>query len=462
MKSALRLAVGIAALFAAGAPGASAQDACLEGAAALGDERALAALRTATEASCPCDSFVSGPPRGRRRYQHCARLLIKQALVDGALRRECQSKAKNVSSRSTCGTSRIACGRVESDDPVSVDCRIAPAARCADRGATDATACAAQTHCADVVDWTAGTCTDVRQRGPYEVGARAVRMVKDSVASPGQERVLNTAVWYPAIAGGGPIDSGYAAVRDAPLDASGGPYPVVMFSHGSCGYENQSLFFTALLASYGFVVVAPPHPGNTLREFPACGTPAAQAPSALERPADIIFALDFMLAESAASGSPFFGALDPTRVGMSGHSFGGLTTYVVVSRDNRFRVAVPMAPAVNASIPLLQIPSMTMLGGVDSVVNNPAIRTAYAGAAAPKYLVEIRDAGHYAFSDLCFPGRDCNPPVTRSQPEAHDPVLRWVVPFLLQYLAGETGYESFLTSGATSGYLAQADLGAQP
>jgi hypothetical protein len=48
----------------------------------------------------------------------------------------------------------------------------------------------------------------------------------------------------------------------------------------------------------------------------------------------MIFALDQMLAANADSGSDFFGALDPSRIGMSGHSFGGLTTFLVTNMDS--------------------------------------------------------------------------------------------------------------------------------
>ena len=87
-----------------------------------------------------------------------------------------------------------------------------------------------------------------------------------------------------------------------------------MFSHGSCGYPNQSTFLTALLASHGFVVVAPPHPGNTIYEIARCGTAPALAAAFVERPQDILFVLDGMLAADADPGSPFFGAIDDTRI----------------------------------------------------------------------------------------------------------------------------------------------------
>src|SRR5262249_51956882 len=146
--------------------------------------------------------------------------------------------------------------------------------------------------------------------------------------------------------------------------------------------------------SYGFIVAAPPHPGNTIFEFPSCGSRTAQLSSFVERPADIRFVTDALLAADQDSQSDFFGAIDGTRVGMSGHSFGGLTTYLVVGRDARYRVAVPMAPAVIGA-PVVTVPSLTLFGQIDSVVSLPPIRTTYTNASRPKFKVEIAHAGHY-------------------------------------------------------------------
>src|SRR5262249_53676829 len=156
---------------------------------------------------------------------------------------------------------------------------------------------------------------------------------------------------------------------------------------GSCGYAYQSTFLTPLLASYGLIVAAPPHPGNTIFEIQTCGSAQSLAASALERPADVIYAADQLLAASADNSSPFFGAIDAQRMGMSGHSFGGFTTYVVANRDTRFRIAVPMAPAVPASQAHLGVPSLAMMSELDSYVNNPAIDNAYAASTAPKMKV---------------------------------------------------------------------------
>jgi hypothetical protein len=141
---------------------------------------------------------------------------------------------------------------------------------------------------------------------------------------------------------------------------------------------------------------------------------------------------------------------------MSGHSFGGLTTYMAIARDSRFKVALLMAPA-SLGMPVVQIPSLSMLGAIDSRVNNPAVRTNFANAAPPKLKVQIGDAGHYAFSDLCFPSPDCRAPATRTQVEAHDLVLRWAVPFLLRYLAGDLSYEPLLAAPGPPGATVEAE-----
>jgi dienelactone hydrolase len=149
--------------------------------------------------------------------------------------------------------------------------------------------------------------------------------------------------------------------------------------------------------------------------------------------------------------SILFGGLDESRIGMSGHSFGGLTTYLVTPLDPRIKVAVPMAPAVIGAPVALAVPSLTMLGQIDSVVNNDAIRNAYAAATSTKYLVEVANAGHYAFSEACFPSSDCNPPVTLDQAEAHEAVERWVLPFLKTWLAGDPDFVPFLVGEAPPG-----------
>jgi len=442
-------------------------DDCLTG-DSLADQRALAALRATTETACPCASFDGTPGARRGDYRRCAKDALDDALTAGALRAECRRTAQLVLKGARCGSDRVACGRVlatPSDAPLS--CRVKKAPGCHDRSAFAETACTAETHCADVLEWTAATCLDPRHDGPYGVGVRTIQYVKNSVVAPGTLRTLDTVIWYPTAPGAGPIDPALAGVIDAPLHAAAAPYPLLMFSHGSCAFPAQSTFLTALLASHGYVVAAPPHPGNTIFDGAACGTLMALVQSAVERPADIAFVLDQVLAANGTPSSPLYGAVDPARIGMAGHSFGGHTTFNVASTDARFKVAVPMAavvPLTNGQPPVLPVPSLIMLGQIDSVLTTWAItdlddlRAAHAAALPPKYLVEIPHTGHYAFSNGCLPNAaDCAPPATLTQDEAHAVVRRWVLPFLERHLRGDAGAAAFFAAPTPPGVLLVQD-----
>lgn len=439
---------------------------CRSGSETLADERALASFRAALDDACPCDDYDGSPGRDVSAYRGCAGDVLDEVLAEDALRDECARSARAIFEGSICGGNGVPCVRSAGSDLAS--CRVEPEERCQSRrgllrlprvGSRDGArarrivsrfgssstrqACASSKSCADVSEWGAGTCIDVRADGPYGRGVHFMTLTKPSASQPSQEREIRVAIWYPAPKGAGPIDEQRRAVVDAPLDASGGPYPLLMFSHGSCGYAEQSLFLTPYLASHGFVVVAPDHTGNTIFDFPDCGTGPAQAASFLDRPEDIRFALDWALAENVDAASFLHDAIDASRIGMSGHSFGGLTTYLVEAADPRIRVALPLAAAVPGE-PAMGVPSLTMLGEIDSVVDNDEIRATYGRSRSPKYLVGIGDAGHYAFSDGCFQGPDCDPPVTRSQAEANELVKRWVLPFLKVYLTGDESFAPFL------------------
>jgi dienelactone hydrolase len=418
---------------------ARAQDACLAGASRLGDQRALVALRTDLETGCPC---AAAETRGD--YRRCAKTVLNNALANAEVRRECEKTGRRIVKGATCGSDRVACGRVRASAREPVSCKVKRDTACADTATMTQTPCGAQDFCADVVDWTAGTCSDVRARGPWGAGATHIVFTKQSAVDPLEPRPLDTYIWYPTAVGAGPIDAATNAVLDAPLDPSGGPYPVVLFSHGSCGYSLQSSFLMPLIAARGYVVVSPPHPGNTLQDgLPGCGSLAVQIDSVVERPQDMIFVLDEMLAENADPLSPFFGALDPSRIAMTGHSFGGLTTYLVQAIEPRVTVAIPMAPAASPTQAGLTVPALTILGAIDARVSNPNARAAHDRGATPKALVEILDAGHYAFSNACFPSPDCNPPTTLTQPEAHEMALRFIIPFLERHLGGDPSFDAF-------------------
>jgi pimeloyl-ACP methyl ester carboxylesterase len=135
-------------LFALALPAlpAAAGDRCLSGASAAQDLTAVAAVRVAVEAACPCASATS-----HSAYARCARGVVDQAVSSSSLRRQCHGTVAGMERRSTCGSAgRVPC-LVGTPGTSEVRCKITTAARCTD-GATLHRACPAATHCIDAGD----------------------------------------------------------------------------------------------------------------------------------------------------------------------------------------------------------------------------------------------------------------------------------------------------------------------
>jgi predicted dienelactone hydrolase len=135
-------------------------------------------------------------------------------------------------------------------------------------------------------------------------------------------RKLKTAIWYPT--SDGPAGSTNDFNNGRP-DTSGQPYPLILFSHGSSGTNQQASFLTREWTRHGFVVAAPDHEKNTWRD----DDPDSLAMMHFARPRDIRFVVDQMLVLNQDPGSFLRGMIDPASIGMTGSSFGGQTTLLI-------------------------------------------------------------------------------------------------------------------------------------
>ena len=279
---------------------------------------------------------------------------------------------------------------------------------------------------------------DPSGRGHYAVGRTRIRFTKTSVTT-GDLRQLDTVIWYPAVAGTGTAQGGVFV--DA--DVRKRHWPLVVFSHGACAFPEQAPFFTEGLASWGFVVAAPPHPGSTIRD-PGCFGEASFVESAPNRVADVKFVLDQMLALAKQGDSRFAGRINRRRIGISGHSFGGYTTLRVLAEDARFRAGVALAPAVLADVGLgltahVRQPTIVMVGERDSLTPiETAGQAAFGLLDGPRFFVELLNTGHCAFAVGCVPaacGTGCEPTALPLD-DAHRFTLRYAVPFVLRYVRG--------------------------
>jgi len=311
-----------------------------------------------------------------------------------------------------------------------------------------------------VAESTPPDAVDLSAPGPYPVGVTEIVFERPS-STTGEPRVLRTLVWYPAAesARNAPEDDIARGVRDAPLTRDDLPLPIIMFSHGSGGLTWQSTYYTTHLASYGFVVVAPPHPGNTAADCVPCTDTAALVDAFLNRPTDITFALESILKLNDDAASTFYQALDGKRAGMSGHSFGGLVTLQLAASDggNPFKAALAMAPAVGGAAPApggsVTIPLMIMGGGEDKVcpVANDRGYLDSLNGSSPHYLVVFPRGGHLAYSDQCVEILgECGGDII-DQDKAHELIDRYATAFFKTYVAGDQSYATYLDSQSSAG-----------
>jgi predicted dienelactone hydrolase len=268
------------------------------------------------------------------------------------------------------------------------------------------------------------------------VGITTVPFAKTSVTT-GEPRALDTVVWYPAVPRTG-TEEPFGA-RDARIRR--GRFPLVVFSHGTCGRPTETTYLTTALARAGFVVAAPAHAGNTADD-PTCFETAVFVDSAANRPSDVRFVIDGMLALAADVASPFARRLRTDRVAVAGLSFGGFTTLVVAQQDPRVRAALALVPGGAAFLGAEDIAQPTMVIGAehDQIVGFAESEAAYARLAGPRFLIELLGGDHLNAVDECpaFCG-------TLTQADAHALVLRYAVPFLRRYAAGRRVRTRLLT-----------------
>src|ERR1700682_4529116 len=154
--------------------------------------------------------------------------------------------------------------------------------------------------------------------------------------------------------------------RDIPirvyLPKENKPAPVVLFSHGLGGSREGSAYLGNHWAARGYVAVFLQHPGSDDSVWkdnpPAQRLAAMKAAADLEnfmlRVDDVRAVLDQLGQWNQAAGNPLSGRLDMKRIGMSGHSFGAVTTQAVSGQrfvrgtevtDPRIKAAVIMSPS---------------------------------------------------------------------------------------------------------------------
>jgi predicted dienelactone hydrolase len=236
------------------------------------------------------------------------------------------------------------------------------------------------------------------------------------------------------------------AVRDAAPDVAGGPYPLLIISHGYPGNRFLLSHLAENLASKGYFVAAIDHTDSTYSDQ------ASFASTLLNRPLDQLFVLSEMARLNGSSdfGGIFKGVINADKTGLIGYSMGGYGVInaigagfteasvaapagvpnralaarqagnkeYIASADPRIKAAIAFAPWGwnrgfwdDAGLAGIKIPLLLMAGSVDDVSGYaPGVRNIFEAAVnSPRFLLTFENANHNAGAPIPAPRETWSP-----------------------------------------------------
>jgi predicted dienelactone hydrolase len=273
------------------------------------------------------------------------------------------------------------------------------------------------------------------------------------------------------------------------------PAPVIVISHG-LGSDRISFEYLAKhLASYGFAVAVPEHPGSNAQQVQNLVTgkakEVAEPAEFVNRPLDVKDLLDY-LANLAATNPAYRGQLDLQRAGIIGQSFGGYTALALAGAginfaqldkdckaendtwnislllqcrargldrnqynfsDPRVKAAIAINPIISSilgetNLSQIQIPVMVVAGSADTIA--PAwleqIQPFTWLTSPNKYLVLMNNGTHFSTIDES-PQSVFQPPRAAIGPEpalARRYLSGLSVAFMENYLNGRSNFRAYL------------------
>lgn len=275
------------------------------------------------------------------------------------------------------------------------------------------------------------------------------------------------------------------------------PAPVIVISHGLGSDRSSFIYLAQQLASYGFAVAVPEHPGSNAQQLRALlngrANEVAEANEFINRPLDIKFLLDQL--QQLDSSSPSF-QLNLQQVGVIGQSFGGYTALALAGatlnfdqlkkdcktlqqslnislllqcqalqlpatkynlHDQRVKAAIAINPITSSifgktGVSQIKIPVTIISSSADTVA--PALSEQllpFTWLTEPeKYLVLLENGTHFSLIGESDPSKDPiaippqaigpNPAIARRYMNALS------VAFFQTYLAGALQYRPYLSS----------------
>jgi dienelactone hydrolase len=231
-------------------------------------------------------------------------------------------------------------------------------------------------------------------RGLYETGTASIgrlaltltdssRATPANADFPGQPfRDLSGMLWYPR-------------------EPSGGPYPLLVYSHGFMSSVNEADYLVEFLVPKGYIIAAVNYPLST---GSAPGGPTVN--DVLSQPGDISFLIDELLNLNTDTDSPVHGRIDSNRIAAIGLSLGGLTTQLAgFHRDTlepRLSAAVSIAGPSQFLEPAFfktrDLPFMMIAGSEDAIIPYPEHAAPIPDKVRNSILVSLDSGTHVGFA----------------------------------------------------------------
>ena len=258
-------------------------------------------------------------------------------------------------------------------------------------------------------------------RGPFPVGVRTFR-ARDTA----RDRLFPCEVWYPASARHmgqdiSPATQDVFTIRDAPrahmavrdATAQSGRYPLIIYSHPSTFHRRAATFLCTHLSSHGYVVAGLDHSEVVAQLGPRQIETAEEKAALFEavlasRVPDVRFLLEELLSNPVLEAET---AIDPSQIGIVGHSLGGWTALAAPDVERRIRAVVALAPggASNPRPGILpaklhfawgrDVPTLYLVAENDVPLPLAGMYELYERTPATKQMVILRRADHAHFMD---------------------------------------------------------------
>ncbi len=274
---------------------------------------------------------------------------------------------------------------------------------------------------------------------PADAGPHEAHYIQVTLTNPETGRDLPTVIWFPA--------------DGSEVDASGAPYAALVFAPGFFASPLMYPGNGQQLATWGYVVAMPDFPDERIGG----------------RVSDARYLLSYLGKTNVDPGSTLYGMIDTGRLGMVGHSLGGLTALVAAARDERIKAVVALDPVnppgflgvdlwdMEGEAPGINAPTL-VIGAPSQTCNYYAsYEEIYPVLGAPhKAKLVVSEGNHCDFmvTDNPYP-RDACYQLCRGR-YAEDRVAlggRYTVAWLNYYLRGDVRFYAYLY-----GNIAQDDL----